>query len=366
MAFPIRFLVATLVLFVLAPVALYAQEVIPDTVATMKAKVLEIVSQERRTVPGTTVMGDYQTIKVRILDDPEKGNIVIVENDYLILSPGEMFYLTHTTNPVDGTDYYAVREPYRLPQLGILFLLFIAVVLLLGGKQGARGLLSLGGSLFLIVFLLLPGVLKGYPPIIVSVGVSSLIIGIGSYVTHGFNKTTSTAVLGMVATVVLTGVLAYLAIPFAHLSGFTGEETTYLNFNTNGAIDLAGLLIGAILIGTLGVLYDAAIGQAITVEELASAGPHLSRREIYRRTLRIGREHVGALVNTLAIAYVGASLPLLLLFYGFGSDPIALTLNRELFATEIVRAIVGSIGIVLTVPITTAVATYFLVPKKTS
>jgi len=214
------------------------------------------------------------------------------------------------------------------------------------------------------VFLLLPGILQGYPPILVAVGVSSLIVGIGSYVTHGFNKTTSIAVLGMVATIAFTGVLAYLAIPFTHLSGFSGEETIYLNLNTRGAIDLAGLLIGGILIGTLGVLYDAAIGQAITVEELTAAGPHLSRREIYRRTLRIGREHVGALVNTLAIAYVGASLPLLLLFYGFGTDSIGFLLNREIFATEIVRAIVGSIGLVLTVPITTAVAAYFLVQKE--
>ncbi len=345
------------------PVALHAQEFVPDTTLTMKAKVLEVVSQERHMVPGTTVESDYQKIKVEILDEPEKGKVVTVENDFLNLKAGEVFYLTHTTNSLDGTDRYGVSEPYRLPQLGALLLLFIALVLTFGGKQGLRGLLSLGGSLFFIAFLLLPAILHGYPPILVSVGVSSLVVCIGSYVTHGFNRTTSTAVLGMVATITFTGFLAYLAIPFAHLSGFNTEETTYLNLNTNGAIDFAGLLIGAILIGTLGVLYDAAIGQAISVEEVASAGPHLSRREVYRRVLRIGREHVGALVNTLAIAYVGASLPLLLLFYGFGTDSIAVTLNREIFATEIVRAIVGSIGLVLAVPITTAIAAYVLVKR---
>ena len=346
-----------------APV--YAQEFVPDTTVTMKAKVLEVLSQERRTVPGTDVQSDYQVIRVEILDEPEKGKTLTVENDFLNLKRGDLFYLTHAVDPIDGTDRYTVSEPYRLPQLAFLFLLFIAVVVVFGGKQGLRGLLALAGSLFFIVFLLLPGILQGYPPILVAVGVSSLIVGIGSYVTHGFNKTTSIAVLGMVATIAFTGVLAYLAIPFTHLSGFSGEETIYLNLNTRGAIDLAGLLIGGILIGTLGVLYDAAIGQAITVEELTAAGPHLSRREIYRRTLRIGREHVGALVNTLAIAYVGASLPLLLLFYGFGTDSIGFLLNREIFATEIVRAIVGSIGLVLTVPITTAIASYLLVhPEK--
>lgn len=354
------FLIFSAVVFLFAAPA-FAQEFVPDTTVTMRAKVLEVISQERRTVPGTDVQSDYQVIKVEIVDEPEKGTTLTLENDFLNLKPGEVFYLTHMIDPIDGTDRYMVSEPYRLPQLAFLALLFIGVVLVFGGKQGLRGLLALAGSLFFILFLLLPGILQGYPPVLVAVGVSSLIVGIGSYVTHGFNKTTSIAVLGMVATIAFTGVLAYLAIPFAHLSGFSGEETTYLNLNTQGAIDLAGLLIGGILIGTLGVLYDAAIGQAITVEELTAAGPHLSRREIYRRTLRIGREHVGALVNTLAIAYVGASLPLLLLFYGFGTDSIGFLLNREIFATEIVRAIVGSIGLVLTVPITTAIASYLLV-----
>jgi len=164
----------------------------------------------------------------------------------------------------------------------------------------------------------------------------------------------------MVATVFLTGALAYAAVPFTQLSGFTSEEITYLNVNTRGSLDLAGLLIGGMLIGVLGVLYDAAIGQAVTVEELVDAAPELSDGEMYRRALRIGREHIGALVNTLAIAYVGTALPLLLLFYGFGSDSLALNINREIFSTEIVRTLVGSIGLVLTVPVTTAIAVRIL------
>ena len=349
---------------ILLPIFTHAQVLTPDIVVTMKAKVLEVVSQTRHTVPGAGVEANYQTINVEVLDGPEKGKTVKVENDYLSLKSGDVFYLTHTVNKLDGSDFYTVSEPYRLPALGLLALLFVAVVLVFGGVQGLRGLLALGVSLFFIVFLLLPGILHGYPPIIVAVGVSSLIIIIGSYVTHGFNKTTSIAVVGMIATILLTGILAYVAIPFAHLSGFTSDETTYLNINTRGTIDFAGLLISGILIGALGVLYDAAIGQAVAVEELAQAGAHLSRREIYRRAVRIGREHIGALVNTLAIAYVGAALPLLLLFYGFGSDSLSLTINRELFATEIVRAIIGSIGLVLAVPITTLIAARFLVNHR--
>jgi uncharacterized membrane protein len=129
--------------------------------------------------------------------------------------------------------------------------------------------------------------------------------------------------------------------------------------NTNGSINFAGLLLGGIIIGLLGVLYDAAIGQAVAVDELHQVGPHLSRLVIFRRALRIGREHIGALVNILAIAYVGASLPLLLLFYESGAA-FSLTINREIFATEIIRTMVGSIGLVLAVPLTTLVAVFLL------
>jgi uncharacterized membrane protein len=354
----------TAVLF-LAPVA-HAQEPVSDAVVTMKAQVTAVIAHERHDVPGTQVQSDYQTIQVSVLDGPEAGKSVTVQNDFLNMHVGDAFYLQHRTSSVDGTDVYTVSEPYRLPALGVLVGLFVLVVIVFGGKQGVRGLLSLVGSLFFIAVFLLPGILHGYSPILVSVGVASLIVLISSYVTHGFNRTTSTAVLGMVATVTVTAVLAYVAIPFAHLSGFNTEEAAYLNMNTQGSINFAGLLMGAILIGSLGVLYDAAIGQSVAVEELASVGETLSKREVYRRALRLGREHIGALVNTLAIAYVGAALPLLLLFYGFGTDTIGMALNREVFATEIVRTIIGSIGIVLAVPITTLIAVQMLVGKVKS
>ncbi|RJQ33809.1 YibE/F family protein [Candidatus Parcubacteria bacterium] len=359
-----RFLISAvgaLILLVAAPSGISAQELVQDTVTTSKARVLEVLSQESRFIPGTDTPSIYQTIRVEILDGEEAGEVIVVENDYLALKEGEVFYLRHTVDNIYGTDYYTVSEPYRLPVLATLAALFIGITLYFGGRQGARGLLALMMSFLFIVLFLLPGILQGYSPILVSIGVSSLIILIGSYVTHGFNKMTTTAVLGMITTIVMTGILAHVAIGLARLSGFSTDESVYLNFNTSGAIDITGLLLGSILIGILGVLYDAAIGQAVAVEELTAAGPELSRKTIYTRAFRMGREHIGALVNTLAIAYVGVSLPLLLLFYGFGSDSILITLNREIFATEIIRTLVGSIGIILTVPITTAVAVRMLV-----
>jgi uncharacterized membrane protein len=166
----------------------------------------------------------------------------------------------------------------------------------------------------------------------------------------------------MVATVAITGVLASYAVHAALLSGYTSEDSAYLHFQYHGALNLVGILMSGILIGLLGVLYDSAIGQAVAVEELMSAGPHLTKREVYKRAIRIGREHIGALVNTLAIAYVGAALPLLLLFQGATSS-LAFILNGEMFASEIVRILIGSIGIVLAVPITTLAALWLVRPS---
>lgn len=345
------------------PASAAAQEVVPDTEYTYKARVLQVSSEEVRAIQGTGAATVHQVLRAQIVKGDRHGDVVTVENDYLALKAGDLFYLTHRIDSIEGTEYYMVTDPDRLPVLGLLAGLFLVVILVFGGRQGIRGLLSLIGSLFFIVFLLLPGILNGYPPVLVAVGVASLIIIVGSYVTHGFNRTTSTAVIGMVATVALTGVLAYVSVGAAHLTGFADEEAIYLNMNLRGGIDLAGLLIGGILIGMLGVMYDAAIGQSVAVEEIARAGRHLTRREVYARTLRIGREHVGALVNTLAIAYVGAALPLLLLFYGFGTDSIVMAMNREIFASEIVRTLVGSIGVVLVVPVTTAIAAWMLVGR---
>lgn len=352
--------------FILGSASVNAQEVVFDQTTTVKARVVEILETGTRPIPGTGVESNFQVIRAEILEGDQTGTVVEIDNDFLNMRVGEKFFLVHTKDAISGADYYHVSDPYRLTPLLILAALFIGIVLFFGGKQGARGLLALMMSLFFIVVLLLPGVLKGYSPIWVSIGVASLIVLIGSYVTHGVNKMTTAAVLGMIATVLGTGALAHYSILFTRLSGYASDESIYLSFNVSGGIDLAGLLLGGILIGTLGVLYDAAIGQAVAVEELASAGAHLTRAEVYRRALRIGREHVGALVNTLAIAYVGASLPLLLLFYGFGSESLLVALNREIFATEIVRTLVGSIGLVLAVPITTVIAVRMLVSNERS
>lgn len=360
-----RKILILVIIFLLSSSLVNAQEpvLLQDEVHVVKAKVVEILSEETRLLPGTDVQSTFQTIKVEILEGNKKGEIVTVTDDYLTLDVGDLFLLRDTVRAEDKVQLYSISDSYRLPAITFFAILFVALVVLIGGMQGVRGLISLGGSLFLILYILIPGILNGYSPILMSMFVSSLIIILGSYVTHGFNKTTSSAVIGMIFTVMITGALAYWSVDITKLTGFESDEAVYLNLSTQGNIDIVGILLSGIMIGLLGVLYDVAIGQAISVEELHKIAPHISRRKIYLRALRMGREHIGALVNTLAIAYVGASLPLLLLFSLSETTTISV-INREIFATEIMRTLIGSIGLVLAVPITTLLSVIMIVKKS--
>jgi uncharacterized membrane protein len=352
----------TLLIFLFIPFLSHAQEVVPDTLTISKAKVLNVVSERNQLVPGTDTTEQLQTISVQILDGAEKGKVLTLDNDYLQLQKGQIFFLKKTTS-MDSGPIYAVADPYRLPVIVFFTLLFIVLTCIFGGWQGIRGLISLVGGFALIFYVLFPQIIAGASPVWLSLGVASLIIILGSYVTHGFNRTTSAAVVGMIVTILVTGLIGYFAVSWSHLTGFETEDAVYLNFNTAGKIDMRGLLFGGILIGLLGVLYDIAIGQAVSVEELKRAAPHSDSGHIYKRAVRIGKEHIGALVNTLAIAYVGVSLPLLLLYYTTASS-FEVTINNSLFSTEIIRTLIGSIGLVLAVPITTFLSVLIIHPRK--
>ncbi len=341
------------VLLFVSPTFVSAQ----STDAIDKAEVVAIISEGVAPQTGEPT----QILKAHILTGIDKKSVVTVQNDRVVLGVGDTFYFTTVKNE-EGVSRY-VYEPNRLPQALVLLLIFIALTFWFGGKQGLRGVLALVLSIVLILFVILPLVTKGFDPLLVSILVSSVIIVAGSYITHGVNRTTSSAVVGMIATICVTGFLAFISVGIFKLTGVDSEEVAYLasflKESRGFGIDLTGLLLGGIIVGLLGVLYDAAIGQSVTVEELMRAAPDMPNKKILERALRVGREHIGALVNTIAIAYVGVSLPLLLLFYT-SSSPIAVILTREDIMTEIVRTLVGSIGLVLAVPITTIIAIYML------
>lgn len=334
-----------------------AQEIHQDLQGIWRAEVVRIIDQEQRIVPGTETTHIYQTLEARILEGEKEGEVVVVENDFLELKEGSKFFLYYVI-PINGAEMYSVRDIDRRPAILWFVLLFVIAVVAIGGMQGVRSLLSLAAGFFVILFVLVPGLLSGYPPIILSIALASLILFLAIFFTHGFNKESLVAFSGTVVGVIFTGVFAYIGVSVASLTGFASDEAVYLNFNTPG-LDFTGLLLGGIIIGVLGVLDDIAITQAAVVSELYGSAPNISKREAYSRALRVGKEHVGALVNTLALAYTGAALPLLLLFSTSEASTGSI-INQEVFATEIIRTIVGSIGLIMTVPITTLLAVFLL------
>jgi uncharacterized membrane protein len=239
---------------------------------------------------------------------------------------------------------------------------FAIAVVAIGGLRGARSLIALALTLTVVVKLAIPLLLRGVDPIALAVGGGLLVTLVTLLLTEGPGRVTWSAVLGTFAALAVTAGLAAAFTTAARFTALQGtEEIAFLIPLVGERIDLQGILLAATVFGALGVLDDVTVTQATTVDQLHRARPAASRREVIARAMHVGRAHIAATVNTLVMAYLGASLPLLLLFALSRESPLVV-LNGEIVAVEAIRALVGSIGIVAAVPLTTLVAGWLLVP----
>jgi uncharacterized membrane protein len=251
-------------------------------------------------------------------------------------------------------------EPYsfsdferRPPMIG-LAVMFAALVLLTGRWQGLRALGGLAASLAVIIFFIVPAILEGNSPTLVAFVGALAVMLVTLPLAHGIGPKTMAASLGTTASLALTLLLAHTFIRLAHLSGISSEEAAYLR-TTQGELSLQGLLLAGMVIGALGVLDDLTVSQSSTVMALRRANPALGFRALFRGALAVGHDHIAATVNTLVLAYAGASLPVLLIF-SLADTPLSEAVNFEAVAEAIVAMLVGSIGLIAAVPITTALA----------
>jgi uncharacterized membrane protein len=275
---------------------------------------------------------------------------------------GDDVVVTRFTGPAGGGTAI-IAEPWRLPLLAMVALAFAAVVVVIGGLRGARSLVALALTLAVVVKLAIPLLLRGIDPILLAVGGGALITVATLLLTEGASRVTLAATLGTVSALLVTAILAALFTAGANFTALQGnEEIAFLIPLVGERIDLQGILLAATVFGALGVLDDVTVTQAATVDQLHRARPDADRRGVIARAMEVGRSHIAAVVNTLVLAYLGASLPLLLLFAIGGQHPL-IVLNGEIVAVEVIRALVGSIGIVLAVPLTTLVATALLVGR---
>ncbi len=269
------------------------------------------------------------------------------------LDLGDEVVLGYVAGAEEGLELSFADLERRRP-LAALAAIFVVAVVALGRWKGMRALVGLGLSLLVLTVFVLPAVLAGSDPLAVALVGSSAIALTALYLAHGLSARTTAAVLGTLLSLGLVGVLAAVFVDLARFTGLADEEATFLQVFA-GQIDLRGLLLGGVIIGALGVLDDVTVTQVSAVWELKHANPGYGFRDLYGAAVRIGRDHIASTVNTLVLAYAGASLPLLLLFTQSGQG-LSDVVNGEAVAVEIVRTLCGSIGLVAAVPFTTAVA----------
>lgn len=251
-------------------------------------------------------------------------------------------------------EQYAFQEHDRSRMLLILLVVFAVSVLLLSRWRGLGSLASLAFSLVLLVVFTLPAVMEGAAPLPVAVVTAAAIMLVTLYLSHGFNVPTSVAMIGTLVSLVIIGVVGTVFTSMGRFTGLMDEGSQYIS-TVATQVDVRGLLLAGLVIGALGVLDDVTVTQTWAVWELADADPDATSRSLFVRAMRIGRSHVASTVNTLVLAYVGATLPLLLLFSAL-ELPFAVAVSQEVVAQEVVRGLVGGLGIVAAVPITTAIA----------
>ncbi|WP_406673019.1 YibE/F family protein [Nonomuraea sp. N2-4H] len=253
----------------------------------------------------------------------------------------------------DADGAYQLSDHDRSMPLWLFGIAFALAVIAFGRWRGVTALAGLAVTFVLLLTFVIPGILEGRPPMLVAIVGSAAIMLTVLYLTHGFSPSTSVAVLGTLASLTLTGLLSYAALGLASLNGVTDDSALTLGMSLS--IDTQGLLLAGIIIGSLGVLDDVTVTQAVTVAELARANPSYGFARLYRAAGRIGRAHIASVINTIILAYAGASLPLLLLF-SIGAQPLGQVLTTPVIAQEIVRGVVGTLGLIAAVPITTALA----------
>ncbi|WDZ86493.1 YibE/F family protein [Micromonospora cathayae] len=268
---------------------------------------------------------------------------------------GDKVVLVVLTDPTDPTvSNYSIAAHQRGKPLVWLALVFAVAIVAFGRWRGLAALGGLVVSFGILLLFVLPGIGAGQSPLPVAITGAALIMFVVLYLTHGISAQTSVAVLGTLASLVLTGILGVLATAFTHLTGHGSEDATTLSM-FQADVDLHGLLLAGIIIGSLGVLDDVTVTQAATVTELAHANPNLTRLQLYRAATRVGRAHIASTVNTIVLAYAGASLPLLLLITA-DTRGVSEIVTSEFLAQEIVRSIVATLGLIAAVPITTGLA----------
>jgi len=364
----LNYLLISLLILLLIPITCFAQEEsnlqIEEEYFT--AKVLEIIEDSHYEIAG--FKQPYQVLKVIFLEGSEKDTTKIIEygkgthvNENSRLKKGQKVIVFKTNNS-ETTDYL-ITDHYRLSNIYLLVLFFILLTIVIAKYKGFLSILGLAITILILIYYIAPQIVSGQDPV-TTVLIGSIFIIIFSIVlSHGFNKKTALATISTILALSLAIIISKIFISYASLFGTGSEDAMFLQFGELSHIDLKGLLLAGIIIGTLGVLDDITTTQTTAVYELSEANKTFTFKDLYKKGMSIGKEHTVSMVNTLFLAYAGASFPLLIYMTINKDYPFWIILNSEFLIEEIVRTLSGSIALIAAVPLTTAIAAYVFKKK---
>ncbi len=348
----------------------FAQQVTPPSSLAMpdifyeRARVIAIKKEYTKDFNGFP--NTYQSIQFRILDGKDKDTIITEEVNIQInsalrqkLQSGEIVVLTVEKDPT-GKELITVSDRFRLNKIYYLLFAFAFFIILLTGKKGVGAILGLGISLGIILLYIIPQILNHQDPLQISITGAFIILFSTTFLAHGFSKKTVIAVTATFISLCITYLIGIMFVNFARLAGLGTEDSYLLELTPGQSINPKGLLFGGIIIGTLGALNDITTTQVAAIFALVKSNPKQPFSHLVTQGLSIGREHILSLVNTLVLAYAGTSLPVFV-FMVLNPQrlPYWTLLNSESMSEEIVRSVVGSLGLMLAVPIATILASYF-------
>lgn len=334
-----------------------------------KGLVIQVTKEGTKSFYGTNNL--YQELNVKILDGKDSGKNIQVENGgqihitkSMLVKKGDTVVLSQVTNP-DNKVSYAVYDIYRLNYLPYLIGAFVIFVLVIAGLKGLGSLLGMIVSLGVIGVFIVPSILHGYNPLLICTIGSFVILFVTTYLAHGFSKQTTVALISTLIALLFTALLSAFVVNLTRLAGVGNEDAVSLQLSTTTAsINLQGLLLGGIIIGTLGALNDITTTQSAAIFELAKH-KNFEFEKLLLAGFNVGREHIASLVNTLLLAYVGSSLALFIYFVlNPSGQPLWVILNGETVFDEIIIIITGSLGLISVVPIVTILATFFSLNKS--
>ena len=330
--------------------------------SVIDAHVVRVVSQGTRAAGQPGLPGQpFQTLEVELDGSLYRGDHVTLEwggrvalNSNGLLRAGDHVLVSQSRGDND-TRQYAIEDVVRLPSLLPFVVVLVVALVAVARWKGLASLAGLAGSIAVFLLAIVPAVQRGDDPLVATLAGALAVLVVAVFVVHGFNRKSIAALVGTVACLLIVVVLAALALTAAHMTGYGSEEAVFLAVGSAGRIDLHRLVLAGIVVGSLGALVDMGVGQASATFELAAAHEEMRGPRLYASALNVGRDHIGSLVNTLALAYFGGAMPLIVLL-SLGNLPLTLSANGETIVGSIIAVLVASIGLVLCVPITTAAA----------